>query len=52
MYEKQDFNQITLCISVREDFSYKVGALYIRKICFSPKNGAVSVSKIQSYFSI
>ena len=26
--------------------------LYARKICFSPKNGAVSVNKIQSYFLV
>ena len=26
--------------------------MYARKICFSPKNGAVSVNKIQSYFLV
>ena len=36
--------------TVRKVRAYKLHTLQTRKICFSPKNGAVSVSKMQFYF--
>ena len=36
--------------TVRKVRAYNLHTLQTRKICFSPKNGAVSVSKMQFYF--